>query len=301
MTSSATPAKLYESVLITGGAGMLAAALKDALAARGANVHSLRRSEFDITDTLSVVNVFNKLKPTLLLNCAAYTKVDLAEKEKEQAFEINGYALGILAQAAADHGTAMVHYSTDYVFDGSVSRPLLPDDPVGPKSAYGTSKLAGEEMMKKFAPARWLILRTAWLYGRGGPCFPATMVNAARAGKPLKVVVDQVGSPTYTVDLAAATLDLLDRGGQGVYHVANAGQTNWRDFTVAILDEFGTPKDVGSLTSADWKAMRPESAVRPLYSVFDLAPLEQKLGRSMPTWRDALARYRSAVDAAGSF
>ena len=301
MTSFATPAKLYESVLITGGAGMLAAALKQALAERQINVAAPPRAELDILNEASVRAAFNAIKPTLVLNCAAYTKVDLAEKETAAANAINGTAVGSLAKLCKEFGAALVHYSTDYVFDGSLSRPLKPGDPVGPQSAYGRSKLLGETELQANAPDRWLILRTAWLYGCGGPCFPATMVNAARAGKPLKVVVDQVGSPTYTVDLAAATLDLLDRGGQGIYHVANAGQTNWRDFTVAILDEFGTPKEVGSLTSADWKAMRPESATRPSYSVFDLAPLEQKLGRSMPTWRDALARYRAAVDAAGSF
>ncbi len=299
--STSSPAKLYESVLITGGAGMLANALGQVLGERKIRYYSLSRADFNITDTLSVVNVFSEYKPTLVLNCAAYTKVDLAEKEKDAAFEINGYAPGIVAQAAKDHGTAMVHFSTDYVFDGTVSRPLLPNDPVGPTSVYGLSKLAGEEMIQKFAPDRWLILRTAWLYGRGGPCFPQTMVNAARAGKPLKVVADQVGSPTYTVDLARATFDLLDHGGQGVFHVANAGQTNWRDFTVAILDQFGCPKEVGSLTSADWKTMRPDSADRPAYSVFDLSPVERLLNRPMPTWQDALARYRAAVESAGSF
>ncbi len=236
-----------------------------------------------------------------MLNCAAYTKVDLAEKETAAANAINGTGVGLLAKLCKEHGATLVHYSTDYVFDGSLSRPRKPGDPVGPKSAYGRSKLLGEEQLQANAPNRWLILRTAWLYGRGGPCFPATMVNAAKAGKPLKVVVDQVGSPTYTVDLAAATLDLLDRGGQGVYHVANAGQTNWRDFTVAVLNEFGVPREVGSLTSADWKTMRPRIRRPASYSVFDLAPLERQIGRSMPTWQDALARYRAAVSAAGSF
>lgn len=295
------PAKLYDSVLITGGAGMLAKALRDALSGRADRVLCPARAELDVTNEGSLRAAFEKLKPTLVLNSAAYTKVDLAEKESAAADAINGTAVGLLARYCNEFGAALAHYSTDYVFDGTLRRPLQPDDPVGPKSAYGRSKLLGETLLQQNAPGRWLILRTAWLYGRGGPCFPQTMVNAARAGKQLKVVADQVGSPTYTVDLAQATLDLLDAGGNGVYHVANAGQTNWHDFTVAILNEFGTAKEVGSLTSAEWKAMRPESADRPAYSVFDLSPLERLLNRPMATWQNALARYRAAVDVAGAF
>ncbi len=292
---------LYDSVLITGGAGMLAKALRETLGKRADKVLCPPRAVLDVTNEESVRAAFEKLKPTLVLNSAAYTKVDLAEKETDAADAINGTAVGLLARLCREFGAAMVHYSTDYVFDGTLRRPLQPGDPVGPKSAYGRSKLLGETLLQQNAPNRWLILRTAWLYGRGGPCFPQTMVNAARAGKPLKVVADQVGSPTYTVDLARATFDLLDRGGQGIFHVANAGQTNWRDFTVATLDQFGCPKEVGSLTSADWKTMRPDSADRPAYSVFDLSPVERLLNRPMPTWQDALSRYHAAVESAGAF
>lgn len=286
---------LYQSILITGGGGMLAAALREALQSRGHQPVLVRRAELDIADEASVAAAFGRYQPTLVLNCAAHTKVDLCEKEQPLANAINGYAVGHLAKFAKQTGAALVHFSTDYVFDGTLRRPLRVDDPVGPRSAYGQSKLLGEQLLQRHAPHRWLILRTAWLYGRGGPCFPATMINAANAGKPLKVVSDQVGSPTYTVDLAETALALLDAHAQGIYHVSNSGETNWQAFAQATLDQFGIVAQVASLTSADWKAMRPESADRPAYSVLDLSPVERLLGRPMASWRAALARYHAAV------
>ncbi|CAN5445244.1 dTDP-4-dehydrorhamnose reductase [soil metagenome] len=299
---STTPAaNLYRSVLITGGAGMLAQAFAQVLIDRQIEFTTLRRADLDLTDATAVRAALAEHRPSLVLNCSAYTKVDLAEKEPALADAINGTAVGSLAKICKEFDAGLVHFSTDYVFNGTLSRPLRPEDPVGPRSAYGRSKLLGEKLLQENAPDRWLILRTAWLYGRGGPCFPATMVNAARAGKPLKVVEDQVGSPTYTLDLAAATLDLLDAGANGIFHVANSGQTNWREFAQAAVDEFGVSTPVAGITSADWKTLRPDSADRPSYSVFDLSPVERLLDRPMPTWRDALTRYRDAVTAAGSF
>ena len=145
---------------------------------------------------------------------------------------------------------------------------MRPDDPTGPQSAYGRSKLIGEQMIQKNARAPWLILRTAWLYGFGGPNFVQTMVNAARAGKPLTVVSDQVGSPTYTMDLAQATLDLIARDATGILHVTNSGQTTWFDFASAILDEFSVQADLQPISSAQWgrscrrTGKRPDSSFR---------------------------------------
>jgi dTDP-4-dehydrorhamnose reductase len=284
-----------DSILITGGTGMLAHALVRALQARGKTAVALGRAALDVTDEAAVREAFRVHTPTLLLNCAAHTKVDLCEEQQELADAINGRAVGILARAAREHGTTLVHYSTDFVFDGSGTRPYRPDDPVRPLSAYGRSKLLGEQQLRENAPDRWLILRTAWLYGQSGPCFPRTMVTLARQGKPLKVVSDQVGSPTLTDDLAAATLDLLDAGATGVWHATNSGQTSWFDFTRAILEEFGLTTDLSPTTSAEWLKIRPHSAHRPAYGVLDVTPLEQKIGRPMPHWRDALRRYREQV------
>jgi dTDP-4-dehydrorhamnose reductase len=286
---------LYDSILVTGGLGMLAHAFKEVLRKRALDARFVGRAECDVADTQSVAATFERFKPTLLINCAAYTKVDLAEKEPEAAHRANGVAPGVLAAECRLRGAALVHFSTDYVFDGSLRRPLRPDDPVGPQSVYGASKLEGERAIHANPPARWLVARTAWLYGPGGPNFVQTMLNVARACKPLRVVNDQVGSPTYTFDLAAATLDLLDRGASGVWHVANAGQTNWFEFAKAIFEEWGLSPDLQPTTSAQWKVTKPDSAVRPAYSVVDLTPVTNLLGRPMRPWRDALRDYHTTA------
>jgi len=286
----------YDSVLITGGAGMLAQALQQALVERGLSAQAPARAMLDITNDASLAQAFDRYKPTLLINCAAYTKVDLAEKEKDQADAINGHAVGRLANLCKQHGVVLVHFSTDYVFDGTKHRPLQPDDPVGPQSAYGRSKLLGETLLQKHAPERWLIVRTSWLYGPGGPNFPQTMLKVARAGKPLSVIDDQFGSPTYTLDLATATLDLLDHHAAGIWHLSNSDQTNWHDFAAAIFGEFGLQAELSRTTSEAWKKSRPESAIRPSYSVLDVEPYEKLTGKHMTTWLDALARYRRAVE-----
>lgn len=288
---------VLDSILITGGAGMLAHAFKETCASRGLHVNLLARAECDITNVAQIIGALDRYSPTVVINCAAYTKVDLAEKEQDAALTINGKAVGFLAEACRRRSTPFVHFSTDYVFDGTVNRPLQPWDPVGPRSMYGASKLLGEKMLEEFAPPRWLILRTAWLYGPGGPNFPQTMLNAARAGKPLKVIRDQVGCPTFTFDLAEATLNLLETDARGIYHLSNSGSTNWFEFTQAIMREFGVqPVSLDPITSADWKRIKPESATRPSYSVLDVAPYEHKTGKMMPDWRDGLRRFHEMIE-----
>ena len=287
---------IYESILITGGGGMLGRALTDLLTARGYRPNSFTRDQLDISNPLAVEKMFASIKPTLVLNCAAHTKVDLCEQETERANGINGHAPGHLARLCAASSAALVHISTDFVFDGSSRRPYLPNDPVHPLSAYGRSKLLGEQMIQQNAPQRWLIVRTAWVYGRHGANFPRTMVQAARAGKPLTVVNDQFGSPTYTPDLAAAILDLLDTDANGIWHITNSGQTNWYDFAAATLKEFGITAEISLISSADWAQKRPTSAIRPGYSVLDLTASEKRIGRPMRPWQEALTDFRLAVE-----
>lgn len=289
------PSTLYDSILIPGGNGMLAHALLRSLNRRGKTAIALSRAALDITDERALTEAFRTHRPTLVLNCAAHTKVDLCEQQEPLANAINGTAVGTLARLCREYGAALVHYSTDFVFDGRGTRPYRPDDPVNPLSAYGRSKLLGERMLQADPPPRWLILRTAWLYGTNGPCFPRTMVNAARAGKPLKVVADQTGCPTLTDDLAEVTLDLLDAGAIGVWHATNAGQTNWFDFTAAILEEFGmrNATTLAPTTSAEWFKIKPDSAPRPAYSVLDVTPIADRLRRPMRPWREALRDYRA--------
>jgi dTDP-4-dehydrorhamnose reductase len=293
--STSSSSALYDRVLIIGNRGMLAHTLNATLAGRGVTAHGVDRAECDVTDPKQVAALFDRVRPTLVFNCAAYTAVDKCETETATADAVNGHAVGHLAAEAKKHSAALVHYSTDFVFDGTASRPYTPADPTNPLSAYGRSKLLGEQQLQANAPARWLICRTAWLYGPNGASFPKTMVNAARAGKPLKVVSDQRGSPTYTFHLAATTLALLDAGAHGVWHTTNRGETTWFEFTKAILSTFGIDQPVAAITAADWKALRPESAHRPAYSVLDVTPIEKLTGKPAPTWQEGLASYRAAV------
>jgi dTDP-4-dehydrorhamnose reductase len=290
---------IYDSVLIVGNRGMLAKAVEANLAMRHVHCNGVDRDECDITDAGQVRDVVARFRPTLVVNCAAFTAVDKCETETAVADAVNGTGVGHLAAACRAVDATLVHVSTDYVFDGTLRRPLKPDDPVGPQSAYGRSKLLGERLLQQHAPRRWLILRTAWLYGPGGPNFPDTMLKVARAGKPLTVVSDQHGSPTFTHDLAAAMLELLDRDAHGIWHVSNAGQTTWFDFARCIFETFGVkPLSLAPITSDAWKAQKPDAAVRPAYSVFDVTPYERLVGEPMPTWTDALARYRRMVEPA---
>jgi dTDP-4-dehydrorhamnose reductase len=291
----------FDRIVITGGGGMLATALRRVLAERGVTPHVVDRAGCDVTDEQAVRALFERVRPTLVLNCAAYTKVDQAEREPQVAANVNGIGPAHLAQQCKAVGATLVHYSTDYVFDGTLRRPLRPDDPVGPQSAYGKSKLIGEHALQRLPGLDYLILRTAWLYGPNGPNFVKTMVTVARAGKPLRVVNDQVGSPTYTLDLAAATLELLDRGARGVWHLTNSGETTWFDFARAIFDVWGLAPDLAPTTTDAWKAGRVDIAMRPAYSVLDVTPFEKLVGHPMRHWRDALADFKAAVDRSGSF
>jgi dTDP-4-dehydrorhamnose reductase len=290
---------LYDSILITGGGGMLGHALADLLVERGHKPISLNRSQLDISDSSALKKAFEEYKLSLVFNCAAHTKVDLCEQETQKADAINGTAVGDLSALCKSRGAALVHVSTDFVFDGSSRRPYLPTDPVRPLSAYGKSKLLGEQAIQKNPPARWLIIRTAWVYGRHGSNFPRTMVQAAQAGKPLTVVNDQIGAPTHTPDLAAAILDLLDSGASGLWHITNSGQTNWFDFARAALEEFRIKAEITPISSVDWAQKRPTSAARPGYSVLDLSALEKQIHRPMPAWRKGLVDFHRAVQIHG--
>jgi dTDP-4-dehydrorhamnose reductase len=280
---------------------MLAHALKGALDAKGVRYNAVTRSQWDIGDAPQVELMFEDFRPTLVLNCAAYTKVDPAEAETDSATRVNRDGARHLAEACAASSAKLIHFSTDYVFDGTVRRPLRPDDPVGPTSAYGKSKLAGEQAIQKVPGFDYLIIRTAWLYGPNGPNFVKTMVNAAKAGKPLRVVNDQVGSPTYTLDLAAATLALVDHGARGIWHLSNSGETTWFDFARAIFQEWGMQPDLQSTTSDAWKAGRANIADRPAYSVLDVTPFAKLTGHPIRHWREALSAFRAEVSHTGAF
>jgi dTDP-4-dehydrorhamnose reductase len=286
----------HDRIIITGGGGMLAKALSAALQRRGVTARALGRNELDVAGKAKdVIRKVLDLKPTLILNCAAYTKVDDCEREGKLARQVNGFSPAYLAAAAGVLSAKLVHFSTDFVFDGTSQSPYRPDDKPNPLSAYGASKLLGERMLLASRDVDHLIIRTAWLYGLGGASFPKTMLDVARAGKPLRVVNDQVGAPTFTDDLADATLDLVERDARGIVHVTNSGQTTWFDFARAIFEEFELSPDLQPITSADWKALKPQSATRPAYSVLDLSEFERITGRTMRPWREGLRAFRQAT------
>lgn len=250
------------SILITGAHGMLAADVIDALRAAGATQLTLTdRDELDILDADAVASAV--ADADLVINCAAYTAVDAAEDAEDLALAINATGPAHLAAACAAGGARLVHISTDYVFAGDATEPYAEDAPMDPAGAYGRTKAAGEIAVRD-SGADALILRTAWLYGRGGPCFPKTIAKAGRARGALSVVDDQIGQPTWTRDVAAFMLRLLEADAPaGTYHATSAGQCSWFDFARAIVASAG----LGDIVSPTDSGSYPAKAPRPAWSV----------------------------------
>ena len=275
---------------------MLAGEMAKAFHARGIEPAMIQRSECDISELSQVRALFSHHKPSLLINCAAHTKVDLCEDEPHRAHAINGIGVRNLGAVSLEHGTKLIHFSTDFVFDGQSDRPYRPDDAPNPLSAYGRSKLSGEAALGQLPLPTWLNIRTAWLFGRHGHCFPKVILDRARAGHGLKIVNDQIGCPTYAVDLAQAVVRLLDHGASGTWHLTNSSPTNWYEFATAILSEFMISAEVKPISTVDWVAMRPRQAHRPAYSVLDTSLYTQLTGLKMRDWRDALRDYRNDLE-----
>jgi dTDP-4-dehydrorhamnose reductase len=267
------------------GRAVLAAASERGLAAEGRDIDSI-----DITDAVSVSTWLETLRPWAVINCAAYTAVDDCEQHEAEARAVNATAVGHLADACNRIEAALIHVSTDYVFDGRGSRPYREDDPPEPASAYGRTKLLGER--RAAAAHRHLVVRTAWLYGHGGRHFVGAIRNQIEAGnRQLRVVADQLGCPTFSDDLAAAILDLAALDARGIVHAVNSGVTSWHGFAVEIAHLLGADVEVLPVTTDEF----PRPAPRPAYSVLDTARLAALLGRPMPSWQDALARYLEAA------
>lgn len=231
----------------------------------------------------------------LVVNCAGYTDVDRAEREPELAMAANAQGAGAVARLCARFGAHLVHLSTDYVFDGQAQgRPYREDDPAEPLSAYGRSKLLGEQMVKEAYPGA-LVVRSAWLFGPGRDNFVSKVLAAARAGRPLKVVRDQVGSPTYTRDLAPALIGLGRRRVRGLMHLVNQGQASRYELARQALALAGLdPETVTAITTAELGPAAP----RPAWSVLDTHRAARLLGRPLPDWLNALGRYINAEEVA---
>ena len=274
-------------VLVTGAAGMLGRDVVQG-APEGVQVIATDAAELDITDSLSVRRAVDSQRPDWIINCAAYTAVDRAESEPQVAERVNHSAVRVLASACESHGARLCHVSTDYVFAGDATEAYREDDPVGPINRYGATKLAGEQAA---LAAGALIVRTQWLFGVHGKSFPRTMWDRANAGQPTRVVDDQVGRPTYTVDLAAAAWSLIESGASGVFHVTNAGPPiSWFALATRIFEAAGRAELLSPCGTEDY----PTPARRPTYSALDTTKLAVA-GLNLPPWQDAVDRFLGEV------
>ncbi|HEY4289114.1 MAG TPA: dTDP-4-dehydrorhamnose reductase [Puia sp.] len=245
------------------------------------------RNQLPINDPDRVSAFFNEHRPDWCINCAAYTAVDKAESEKEAAFGINGDAVGYLARACRSTGVRLIHISTDYVFDGNSAAPLKEDDATAPINTYGASKLEGEKQAIRIHPDGTVIIRTSWVYSEFGNNFVKTMIRLMTERPAINVVNDQIGSPTYAADLAAAILHIINAAHfvPGIYNYSNKGEISWYDFALAIHKLIGSSCTVGPIASANY----PTPARRPHYSLLDKSLIERTYGVSIPDWLSSLA------------
>ena len=277
--------------LILGGDGMLGRAVLAAARRRGWAALALGRAQADVTDPVRLDHWMDSFRPQVVVNCAAFTRVDDCESASDRALAVNGEAVGGLARAAAGAGARLLQVSTDYVFDGAQrAAPYREDDATGPRSAYGRSKRLGEELALA-AGGSALVVRTSWLFGPGGPNFVAAIAGQIDRGtRPLRVVADQLGAPTYTPFLARALLDLAPLAATGIVHYRNREPVSWYSFAAEIARWWpgreGTV-EVVPVATADF----PRPAPRPAYSVLSVERCEALLGRSVESWEWGLAEY----------
>jgi dTDP-4-dehydrorhamnose reductase len=275
-------------IWLVGRAGMLGAEVEALLISRGV-AHQATDVEVDITDPEAVRAYARAHKPRWIINTAAYTAVDRAESEPDAAYAVNALGAQNLAEAAEDLGARLLHVSTDYVFDGKIPSPgcYVEVDTTNPLSAYGRTKLAGEERIRAAGDEHWIV-RTQWLYGISGPNFVETMLKLGAERDLLTVVDDQVGSPTSTHDLAPVLWSvLLERPAYGTYHAVNSGSCSWFDFAREIFRQAGVEIRVDPMDSSQLDRPAP----RPARSVLSTDKLCAALGLDIPVWQDALRRY----------
>ncbi|HYK51004.1 MAG TPA: dTDP-4-dehydrorhamnose reductase [Terriglobales bacterium] len=270
-------------VTIFGGTGLLGKALVREW--QGDKVVGLGSADADIRSDEQVGKVLRERRPECVVLAAAYTDVDGCETHSDLAFDVNCRGAVNVASECARTGSRLLFISTDYVFDGNKNTPYETDEPLSPQTVYGRTKAAAETEIRELHPEA-CILRTSWVFGMGGKCFPDTILKLAETRAELDVVDDQRGSPTYTVDLARTIRDLCRKNASGIVHATNCGACTWYDFASAAAKGAELPVRVRPTTSE--KFVRP--AKRPKYSVLSLASLE-RYGLQMPTWQDALGRY----------
>jgi dTDP-4-dehydrorhamnose reductase len=274
-------------VLVTGAKGQLGSDVVHCLQALGYEVYGYSRQELDITDFGQVTHIFSEIKPDIVIHAAAHTKVDLAESEPDEAFLINAYGTRNIAVASEVIDAKLIYISTDYVFNGQGSSPLNEFEPTSPLGIYGKSKLAGEQFVRHLS-SKFFIIRTSWVYGLHGANFVKTMLKLAEDRNELNIVHDQVGSPSYTVDLAKFIGQLVPTELYGTYHASNAGSCSWYEFAKAIFEEANLPNiKVNPVTTAEF----PRPAPRPGYSVMDHMAIRLNGLTDLPHWRDSLKMF----------
>lgn len=274
-------------LLITGAEGQLGKAAKKAFSETGHEVHASGKEALDIKDPKAVSERLDSIRPDVVLNCASFTDVDRAEEEWRECFLVNGIGARNLAQACAERGAVLVHFSTDYVFDGLRAHGLytIADRP-NPLQKYGLSKLLGEESVRDHI-LRFFIIRTSWLFGEGGGSFPHKVLGWASKGQTIRVVEDQISCPTYAADLALVLPELIETGRFGLYHITNSGCATRYEWARFILETTGWKGEVLPAKTAEF----PNQAKRPAFSALDNFPLMETTGRLLPHWKDATERF----------
>jgi dTDP-4-dehydrorhamnose reductase len=277
-----------KKVLLTGANGMLARDIRRVFERSHSSWELVcaDRSSLEITSLSHCRSVLWAIRPFAVINAAAYTNVDKAETERELAMAVNALGPRNLAIACEEIGAQLLHISTDYVFDGEKSEPYEIWDMTNPINTYGKSKMWGEKYVQSLM-SRWYVVRTSWLYGAGGRSFVKTMLELAAKNPTLRVVNDQHGAPTYTLDLAEACLALLESGAFGLYHATNSGITTWYGFAVEIMRQACTNVEVLPISTSEF----PRPAKRPKSSSLSPYPLREAIGYLLPEWRESLERY----------
>ncbi len=271
--------------LLLGAKGQLGRDLMQVFGKKG-ELWGVDLPEVDVADAVALAALADRVGPDLIINAAAYTDVDGAEDNVETAFRVNETGARNAADVAAYHDIPVVYYSTDYVFDGSKGAPYVPSDPMSPINVYGHSKAAGEAATRKSA-GKYFIIRTAWLYGPGGNNFVEKILRAAASRPELRVVEDEIGSPTHTMDLAEATLALVQTHSYGLYHAVNEGQCSRYEQARTIIEFAGLDTRVLPCRVSEF----PLKAPRPIYSVLDSSEVARATGYSLRGWREALRNY----------
>ena len=280
-------------IIVLGASGQLGQCLKSVAAKMDiTDIVFPDETEGNILNPEALRRLFEKHQPKYAINCAAYTAVDKAEDELDLARKINKTGVENIAVLCKEFDAALIQISTDFIFAGNTPHPLIETDPTDPISVYGLTKLEGEQVIPQYIE-KYFILRTSWLYSEHGNNFVKTMLKLGKDRDELKIIADQIGSPTYAIDLASAVLQIIESGSEayGIYHYSNEGVTSWYDFAQGIFDISKTEVKTFPIRTSEY----PTKATRPAYSVMDKAKIKKTFGIEIPYWRHSLARCIKAL------